>query len=231
MIPIRDNVPSRSFPVVTVLLIVVNTAVFIYEVALGSRGLAGFVSRNALIPVQVTSHFSGPSPAGARDFLTFFTAMFLHGGWLHLIGNMWFLWIFGDNVEDRLGHFRYLVFYLLCGLIGNLAHYALNPASALPALGASGAIAGVLGAYVLSYPGARILVLLPVFFFIQFVELPALIVLGLWFVLQFLNGAASVVAAGEAGGVAWWAHIGGFLGGMVIFNIFRPRPRAGYLRR
>jgi len=216
---------------VTVLLILVNTAVFIYEVSLGSGGLTRFVSQNALVPGHVTAYFSGGAPAGPLNLLPFFTSMFLHGGWVHLIGNMWFLWIFGDNVEDRLGHVRYLVFYILCGLIGNVAHYALNPASALPALGASGAIAGVLGAYVLSYPGARILVLLPIFFFIQFVELPALVVLGFWFVLQFLNGAASVVASGEAGGVAWWAHIGGFLGGMLIFNLFRPRPRVWYERR
>jgi membrane associated rhomboid family serine protease len=231
MFPIRDNVPSRTFPVVTVLLIVVNTVIFIYEVALGSRNLSGFVSQNALIPNQITSYFSGPASPSPRVFLPFFTAMFLHGGWLHLIGNMWFLWIFGDNVEDRLGHFRFAVFYLLCGLLGNVAHYALNTASPLPSLGASGAIAGVLGAYVLSYPGARVLVLLPIFFFIQFVELPALVVLGFWFILQFLNGAASVVASSEGGGVAWWAHIGGFLGGMAIFNLFRPRPRSWYVRR
>jgi len=231
MFPIRDNVPSRSFPVVTVLLIAVNTVIFLYEVALGSRGLTGFIAQNALIPSQVTAHFSEAASAPRQAFLPFFTSMFLHGGWLHLIGNMWFLWIFGDNVEDRLGHVRFLVFYVLCGLLGNLAHYALNTASHLPALGASGAIAGVLGAYVLSYPGARILVLLPIFFFIQFVELPALVVLGFWFVLQFLSGAASVVASSEGGGTAWWAHIGGFLGGMAVFYLFRPRPRSYYVRR
>jgi membrane associated rhomboid family serine protease len=231
MFPIRDNVPSRSFPVVTVALIAANTAVFLYEVALGSRGLAGFISHNALIPDQVTVHFSEAASAPREVFLPFFTAMFLHGGWLHLIGNMWYLWIFGDNVEDRLGHVKFLVFYVLCGLLGNVAHYALNTASTLPALGASGAIAGVLGAYVVSYPGARILVLLPIFFFIQFVELPALVVLGFWFVLQFLSGAASVAATGESGGTAWWAHIGGFLGGMALFYLFRPRPRSWYVRR
>ncbi len=231
MLPIRDNVPSRSFPVMTVSLIVVNTVIFLFEVSMGQRALAGFVTRYALIPGHVAAYFSGAQLEPRRVFFPFFSSMFMHAGWIHLIGNMWYLWIFGDNVEDRLGHVRFLVFYVLCGLIGNAAHYALNPASSLPALGASGAIAGVLGAYIISYPGARILVLLPIFFFIQFIELPALVVLGFWFILQFLSGAASVVASGETGGVAWWAHIGGFLGGITIFYLFRPRPRSWYSRR
>jgi membrane associated rhomboid family serine protease len=215
----------------TVLLIVVNTVIFILEVAMRPAALAAFVNRNALFPGHVTSYLAGGGASPAGTFLPFFTSMFLHAGWLHLIGNMWYLWIFGDNVEDRLGHFRFLIFYLVCGLIANTAHYALNQTSSLPSIGASGAIAGVLGAYVISYPGARVLVLLPIFFFIQFVELPALVVLGFWFVLQFLSGAASVVASGETGGVAWWAHIGGFIGGIAIFYLFRPRPRSWYEKR
>ena len=230
MFPIRDNVPSRSFPVITILLIVVNAAIFLLEVAMGPRALAGFVARNALIPDHVTSYFSGVHLPAGHIFFPFFSSMFLHGGWLHLIGNMWFLWIFGDNVEDRLGHLRFLVFYIACGLLGNVAHYAFNSASSMPSLGASGAIAGVLGAYAISYPRARILVLLPIFFFIQFIELPALVVLGFWFLLQFLNGAASFVRSSGTGGVAWWAHIGGFVGGIAIFYLFRPRPRYWYAR-
>jgi membrane associated rhomboid family serine protease len=230
MLPIRDNVPSRSYPVMTVLLVVANSVVFLIEVAMGPRALAGFVAQNGLVPQSVTAFLAGRGASPERAFLPFLTAIFLHGGWLHLIGNMWFLWIFGDNVEDRLGHVRFLVFYLICGVVGNLAHYALNTASGVPAVGASGAIAGVLGAYAVSYPGARILVLLPLFFIWQFIELPALLVLGFWFLLQFLNGAASLVASGDTGGVAWWAHIGGFLGGMGIFFLFRPRPRVWYRR-
>jgi len=227
--PIRDTVPSRSLPLVTILLIAVNTVIFILEVAMGSRALSGFVARNGLVPSHVTYVLEHGQAVSVSAFLPFFYSMFLHGGWLHLIGNMWFLWIFGDNVEDRLGHFKYLVFYLLCGLLGNAGHYVFNPASSMPTIGASGAIAGVLGAYAVSYPRARILVLLFLFFFVQFVELPALLVLGLWFLLQFVNGAASLVASTETGGVAWWAHIGGFVGGIVIFYLFRPRPKYRYV--
>lgn len=230
MFPLRDNVPSRSFPVVTVALIVVNTVIFLVEVAMGHRALSGFVGRHGLVPSVVTAYFSGAEIPAQRVFLPFLTAIFLHGGWLHLIGNMWYLWIFGDNVEDRLGHLRFLVFYLVCGVLGNVAHYATGLGSAVPAIGASGAIAGVLGAYAVSYPGARITVLLPLFFVLQFIELPALVVLGFWFVLQFLNGAATLVVSSETGGVAWWAHIGGFVGGIAIFFLFRPRPRLFYRR-
>jgi membrane associated rhomboid family serine protease len=228
MFPLRDNVPSRSFPAITVALIVVNCLVFVVEAAMGSRALAGFVARNGLVPQVVTEYFSGQGFPAWRVFLPFLTAIFLHGGWIHLLGNMWYLWIFGDNVEDRLGHFRFLVFYLICGLLGNFAHYLANSGSAAPAIGASGAIAGVLGAYAVSYPRARITVLLPLFIVVQFIELPALVVLGFWFLLQFLNGAASLAVASDTGAVAWWAHIGGFVGGIAIFFLFRPRPRAWY---
>lgn len=231
MFPIKDNVPSRTYPVVTVGLIVVNVVVFIVEIAMGSRGLQRFAYSHGLIPVYVTAYGSGAGVSAGQALPPFFSAMFLHGGWLHLIGNMWYLWIFGDNVEDRLGHVRFLVFFILCGVMGNVAHYAFNHMSEVPAIGASGAVAGVLGVYLISYPGARILTLIPIFFFIQFVELPALIVLGFWFILQFLNGLGSVVVSTATGGVAWWAHIGGFLGGIVIFRLFKPRPKVGYRRR
>jgi membrane associated rhomboid family serine protease len=149
---------------------------------------------------------------------------------MHLLGNMWYLWIFGDNVEDRLGHFTFLTFYILCGLGAGIVHTVLNSYSAIPSVGASGAIAGVLGAYLISYPHARVLTLIPIFMFIQVIEVPALIVLGMWFVIQFLNGAASLAttAATEGGGVAWWAHIGGFVIGMVLLGLFPKRAREQY---
>jgi len=228
MLPLRDDVPSRTFPFVTVGLIVVNAVVFIGEIA-RSGGLQQAAYDYGFVPGYLTAFASGEGVPVGQAFFPLLSSMFLHGGWLHLIGNMWYLWIFGDNVEDRLGHLRFLLFYVLCGLIGNFAHYLFNTGSALPAIGASGAVSGVLGAYLISYPRARILVLLPLFFFWQFIELPALVVLGFWLVLQFLNGAASL-AHGAGGGVAWWAHVGGFLGGILIFLIFRPRPRVAYRR-
>jgi membrane associated rhomboid family serine protease len=225
MFPIRDNVPSRTFPFVTVGIIVVNIVIFLAELlGLGRGGMVEIAMRHGMVPATLTQYFAGePIPAG-RAFLPLVTSVFLHGGLVHVLGNMWYLWIFGDNVEDRLGHLRYLVFFLLCGVVGNLAHYVFNTGSPIPAIGASGAVAGVLGAYIISYPRARILVLIP-FFFLYFIELPALIVLGFWIVLQFFNGAASVVYSQATGGVAWWAHIGGFFGGMLIFMLFRPRSK------
>jgi membrane associated rhomboid family serine protease len=229
MLPIRDDVPSRNFPSVTVGLIVLNAVVFFFEISLGRAALADFVSSYGLVPRYLTAYFSGADVSGGRVFFPFLSSMFLHGGWLHLIGNMWYLWIFGDNVEDRLGHFRFVVFYIACGLLAGWAHYVFNLNSRVPTVGASGAVAGILGAYLISYPRARILVLLPLGFFLHFIELPALIVLGFWFVLQFLYGAASAVSS-ATGGVAWWAHIGGFIGGILIFRLFRPRPRVRYRR-
>jgi membrane associated rhomboid family serine protease len=229
MLPIRDNVPSRTFPVVTVGLIVVNVLIFLFEFAgLGRSGMMDFTMRFGLVPAALTAYLSGEPIGAGRAVLPLITSVFLHGGFIHLLGNMWYLWIFGDNVEDRLGHARFLLFFLLCGVVGNLAHYAFNSGSPIPAIGASGAVAGVLGVYLISYPGARILVLIP-FFFLYFTELPALVVLGFWIVLQFFNGAASVVYSQATGGVAWWAHIGGFFGGILLFRLFRPRPKV-YLR-
>ena len=230
MLPIRDDVPSRTFPVVTVILIVVNGIVFLLQIAQGRGGLQQIAYHYGFVPGYLTAYASGEGVPVGQVFLPLVSSMFLHGGWLHLIGNMWYLWIFGDNVEDRLGHVRFFIFYILCGLVGNLAHYVFNTGSMLPAIGASGAVSGVLGVYLISYPRARILVLLPLFLFWQFIELPALVVLGFWFILQFLNGAASTLARGTGGGVAWWAHIGGFLGGILIFRLFRPGPRVKYIR-
>jgi len=221
MIPFKDNIPSRTFPIVTVLLILANVLAFFYELSLG-RYLEPFLMQYGVFPAAVF---------GSHQLvvLPFFTSMFLHGGWLHLIGNMWYLWIFGDNIEDRLGHFTYLVFYLLCGLGAGITHTFLNSQVAVPSIGASGAIAGVLGAYLVSYPGARVLTLLPIFVFWQIIEIPAIIVLGLWFLLQFAYGAASLAAAtASAGGVAWWAHVGGFVIGMILVNFFPRKDRPRY---
>ncbi len=215
MIPFRDNIPSRRFPFVTIGIIAVNCLVFFDELTLG-RHLQEFFLAYGLIPLRIVhSLFAFDLPS----MLTLFTAMFVHGGWLHLIGNMWFLWIFGDNVEDFLGHFTYLIFYLACGLIGNVTHVILNWSSTIPSIGASGAIAGVLGAYLLLYPGARVLTLIPLFIIWPIIELPALIVLGFWFVEQFLFGFTSLSsAAQDTGGTAWFAHIGGFISGMIMIT-------------
>lgn len=230
MIPLRDNIPSRTRPVVNITLIVMNVLVFLYQLALGPRLLNVFVNEFAVIPwryfhgVYVTS--SGVlRPVTAPDLIVpLFTSMFLHAGWLHLIGNMLYLWIFGDNVEDRLGHGRYLIFYVLCGLGAALAHIFFNAGSRLPSLGASGAIAGVLSAYLLLYPRARVLVLLPLFIFFPIIEVPALFFLGFWFFQQFFNGVASLgVRTMQTGGVAWFAHIGGFLSGGILLWLLAPK--------
>ncbi|TMQ58542.1 MAG: rhomboid family intramembrane serine protease [Candidatus Eisenbacteria bacterium] len=221
MIPLRDRNPSGAFPVVTLTLILVNTFVFLYEVQLGPA-LGNFLNRYALVPAEVTGSLQYGAVSLSDTVAPFFTSMFLHGGWLHLIMNMWFLWIFGDNVEDALGAFRYILFYLICGLGAAFTHFLLQPASPMPVLGASGAIAGVLGAYAVLFPGARVITLIPVFFFLQVVELPALVVLGLWFVLQIMSGFFEVMAP-MRGGTAWWAHIGGFVTGLFLILLFRPR--------
>ncbi len=163
--------------------------------------------------------------------LPFFTSMFLHGGWLHLIGNMWYLWIFGDNVEDTFGHFGFLIFYMVAGIGAGTLHTILNSFSAIPTVGASGAIAGVLGAYMLLYPFARVLTLIPILFFVQIIEIPALLVLGFWFLMQFLSGAGSLaVTDPTGGGVAWWAHIGGFVLGICLIPVFRKRRKRIFIR-
>ncbi len=224
MFPFRDNIPSRSFPVITVLIIVINVLAFFYEVMLGPS-LERFMLQYGVIPALVVSWPESDLPLQAVA-LPFLTSMFLHGGWLHLIGNMWYLWIFGDNVEDRLGHFNFLVFYLLSGIGAGVVHTVLNYYSVVPSVGASGAIAGVLGAYLVSYPFARVLTLVPIFLFIQVIEIPALFVLGFWFIMQFFYGTASLATtAATEGGVAWWAHVGGFVLGIVLVSLFPRKDR------
>jgi membrane associated rhomboid family serine protease len=226
MIPFRDNIPSRSTPIITISLIVCNIAAFVYELSLGD-GLEPFIFQYGVIPAAVTTWPQSDLPFLAV-VIPFVTSMFLHGGWLHLIGNMWYLWIFGDNIEDRLGHFAFLLFYLLCGLGAGVVHTILNSDSTIPSVGASGAIAGVLGGYLISYPFARVLTLVPVFVFVQIIEIPALIVLGFWFVMQFFYGTASLAATADTGGVAWWAHVGGFVIGILLISMFPRKDRQRY---
>lgn len=217
MIPLRDTIPSRRFPFSTIGLIIINVVVFLYQRSLGAAA-EGFIKVFGLVPVAVAEGFRRGDVIAAA--LPFVSSVFLHGGWLHLIGNMWFLWIFGDNVEDKLGRGRFLIFYLFCGVGAAAVQMYASPLSGIPIIGASGAIAGVLGSYFLLFPKAKVLTLLPIFFFLTTVEIPAVLFLGLWFVLQILNGTLSV-AGGSEGGVAWWAHVGGFVAGMLLVFPFR----------
>jgi membrane associated rhomboid family serine protease len=212
MIPLRDVIPSRTTPIVTITLIVVNVLVFLFELSLGDD-INDFLFAFGLVPADFS-------------LLTLFTSMFLHGGLLHVGGNMLYLWIFGDNVEDRMGHGRFLVFYLLCGIGAAVAQTMMQPASEVPMVGASGAVAGVMGAYFVLYPRSRIVTLLPIFIFIQLIEVPAILFLGIWFLMQFLSGVGSIATAADkasSGGVAFWAHIAGFAVGAVgVFLFKRP---------
>jgi len=225
MIPLRDDNPRRTFPFVTYILVALNVLAFLWELSLGPR-LEPALFNIAFIPARYWLPGNW-----VFDLLTIVTSMFLHGSLLHIGSNMLYLWIFGDNVEDRLGHGRYLLFYLLCGFLATFAHAAFSPASRLPAIGASGAIAGVLGAYLILWPHARVMTLIPIFFFITVRELPAVILLGLWFVLQLFSGVGSlgVRDAQDMGGVAYFAHIGGFVAGIALIALFggmrRPRRR------
>ncbi|HMI51520.1 MAG TPA: rhomboid family intramembrane serine protease [Candidatus Saccharimonadales bacterium] len=219
-IPLKDLNPRRSFPFVNTALILVNVAAFLYQAQLPVQARNVFVLANATIPARFSSALSGHSSLELA-FLGLLTSMFLHSGIAHIAGNMLFLWIFGDNVEDYFGHIAYLVFYLACGLVAALLHVFFNFNSMLPALGASGAISGVMGAYALLYPRARVLTLV----FVFLLPLPALLILGLWFAMQFLEG-INALGSSAAGGVAWWAHVGGFLTGLFITMISRGSSRA-----
>jgi membrane associated rhomboid family serine protease len=213
MFPIRDTQPSYSKPIVTVTIIVVNILVFLYEFSLDSYSQNDFMYRFALIP----DHFR---------FANVITSMFLHGGWMHVLGNMWFLWIFGDNIEDILGHGKYLIFYLLCGIVAAFTQVFFDPTSRVPMVGASGAIAGVMGAYMIKFPQSRIRTLLFIVVFITFVDVPAWIMLIYWFLLQFLGGFESLSTQQMVqGGTAFFAHVGGFLAGMGLIALMRPEPR------
>jgi membrane associated rhomboid family serine protease len=233
VIPLRDDVAARTTPLVTVTLIALNAVVFLYQASLGlgteHRAAEAFVFEFGVIPCRL----SGACPAPLEfpsPTATIFTSMFMHGGLLHVGGNMLYLWIFGDNVEDTLGHGRFLLFYLLSGVAAALGQTAVNPASAIPMIGASGAVSGVLGAYLLLFPYATIQTLFMFGFFVRFIRVPALIVLGFWIVLQLINGyitySATVMGRPEAGGVAWFAHVGGFLAGIALLFLLKPRRKA-----
>jgi membrane associated rhomboid family serine protease len=239
--PLKDDIPSRSWPVVTVVLIGLNVLAFLYQLSLGidSRGpgagaAEAFVSEFGATPCRLTHSCPGALLRLADDFphpwATIFTSMFLHGGVLHIGGNMLFLWIFGNNVEDTIGHGRFVLFYLASGVLAAVGQTVITPTSSVPMIGASGAVSGVLGAYLLLFPHATVLTLVMFGFFIKFFRVPALLVLGFWIVLQLLNGyltfSAHTLGRGEGGGVAWFAHIGGFLGGIVLLFLLRPRQSA-----
>jgi membrane associated rhomboid family serine protease len=220
MIPLRDTVRARSFPLINWLLILANAAAFYYELRIDPAELNGFIHTWGLIPQDF---WAQPETA----WMTVFSAMFLHGGWLHIISNMWILYIFGDNVEDRMGGAGYLLFYLLSGVAAALLQAFLLPESPVPMIGASGAIAGVLGAYLVLYPRARILSLVPIVFFFTFIEVPAVLFLLFWFASQVFSGVLSLGGA-SGSGIAWWAHIGGFVFGLVSVFLFARRRRERY---
>jgi len=212
MIPLRDVIPSRTTPYVTVTLILLNAIVFLYELSLGSS-LNQFIFSYGLVPAEFS-------------WLTVFSSMFLHGGLLHVGGNMLYLWIFGDNVEDRVGHGRFVAFYLLCGIAAALAQTYTNGGSTVPMVGASGAVAGVMGAYFVLYPRSRIVTLVPIVIFIQIIEIPAIFFLGIWFLMQFVSGVGSLATAGQSiGGIAFWAHVAGFAAGAAGILVFRRPER------
>jgi membrane associated rhomboid family serine protease len=225
MLPIQDDQPRYSTPFVTWFLIALNLLIYLFQATLDARSYELFARQFGVVPSHLAALLAGSHRYSVGQIVVpFFTSMFVHAGWMHVIGNMWFLYIFGDNVEDYLGHFKYLTFYILGGLIAMATQVAIYPHANVPTVGASGAIAGVLGAYFLLYPRARVLT----WFFVFVMYLPAWIVLGEWFVLQFLAGAATLSEARadrNVGGVAVWAHVGGFIAGMIMIKIFPERQR------
>ncbi|MBU2636473.1 MAG: rhomboid family intramembrane serine protease [Bacteroidetes bacterium] len=221
MIPLRDTNPHRTTPFINYIIIGGNVIIFLFQFLL-SKHYEQIIYTFGIVPVRLMTDVQTFN-FDTMTFLPLFTSMFMHGGWLHLIGNMLFLYVFGDNIEDRLGHLRYLLFYLLAGLGAAFTQIFINPVSQIPMVGASGAIAGVLGAYILLFPTARILTLIPIFFFIQLVELPAYLFLGIWFIMQLVSGMLSLGIGADAGGVAWWAHIGGFATGAVLLVFLKRR--------
>jgi membrane associated rhomboid family serine protease len=221
MIPLRDDNPAQRIPVVSRVFILANIATWMVELSLG-EGLPEFLRDWGVVPGRLVASLAGDTSLPV-EAATLVTSMFLHGGWMHLIGNMWYLWIFGDNVEDRMGSMRFLLFYLTGGVVAGLVHAALMPGSAIPTVGASGAIAAVLGGYAQAFPRARVLTLIPVFFFFQVIAVPALVLLGVWFLFQFVAGTLSFGAT--SGGVAWWAHIAGFVFGFIVMALSTQKRR------
>ncbi len=226
MIPIRDAIRSKTFPVVNTLIIILNVLAFLWQLSQGPN-LKEALFLYGIVPIRysdpdISIHFTT-----FEQLLPFLTSMFLHGGFLHILGNMWFLYIFGDNIEDRLGHLRYFIFYIFCGIIAGIVHLITNWNSKIPTIGASGAISGIMGAYLLLFPHSRILTLIPIFFFFQFVEIPAFVFLGYWLLLQLFS--AGITPKG-VGGIAWWAHIGGFIAGLIFIKVFDIIPRTSLIK-
>ncbi len=223
MFPLKDNIPAKNFPIVNIGLIVLNVFFFIYQVSYGQH-VDQMIMALGFIPARFMAQ-QAENFLDTTRFLPVFSSMFLHGNLFHLISNMWMLWIFGDNVEDCMGHGRYLVFFLLCGIASVAAQTISSPGSMIPMIGASGAISGVLGAYFLTYPQARVLTLLPIIIFIYLIELPAYFFLGFWFVMQFIQGSLhSFNSTTEGtGGIAFWAHVGGFVAGVLLLSLFRQK--------
>ncbi|NWG02820.1 MAG: rhomboid family intramembrane serine protease [Syntrophaceae bacterium] len=223
MIPLKDTIPRIGIPLITWILVLLNAIIFIFEISIPKDILEEVFYFFGLVPARYSSPkwalIHGLSP---KDYFPFLSNMFLHAGWLHIIGNMWFLYLFGSSVEDRMGHIRFLILYLLTGLAANILFFTLDIHSMIPEFGASGAIAGVMGAYIVMFPRARILTLIPIFLFPFFFYLPALFYLGFWFLIQLFSGTLSFTSPGT-GGVAWWAHVGGFLAGMAFVPVFRNR--------
>ncbi len=231
MIPVGDEPRSRAFPFVNLALIAANVLVFFYELSLSPRELQLFFFDWGVVPRRLVDWLE--SPSGWEAPATVFTSMFLHGGWLHLIGNMLYLWVFGDNVEDALGHVKYLLFYLVSGIGAVALQVALDVNGLVPMVGASGAISGVLGAYLFLYPTATVSVLVPWFWFFGFMPVPAAVLIGFWFLLQLFSGVASLGAraVGIEGGIAFWAHVGGFVTGFLLVLLLRPRRRSRLVQR
>ena len=222
VIPLKDTILRQGFPLVTWIIILMNGIIFIFEISIPKNLLQQLFYLFGLVPAK----YSYPNWAIIHgvpfdDYLSFVTNMFLHEGWLHIIGNMWFLFIFGRTVEDHMGHFRFMIFYLLAGVLASITYFLIDIHSRIPEFGASGAIAGVMGAYLLMFPRARILTLIPIFFFPWFVEVPALVFIGYWFLIQLVGGTLTLASPISQGGIAWWAHVGGFVSGMVMLPLFR----------
>ena len=228
MLPLRDTVRSRHPPLALWVLIALNGLFFWLELALSSARLEQFFYLFGVVPARFAHPHWAAWEGFPHSYWPFLTSMFLHAGWLHILGNMWFLWIFGHAIEDRMGPARFLVFYLLCGIVAGVVQVVTLPDATVPTVGASGAIAGVMGAYLLMYPRARIIALVPIFFWPLFFELPAVVFLGIWFVIQFWSGTLALAGPQQVGGVAFWAHVGGFAAGMLLHPLFlirRPRRR------
>lgn len=224
MFPLRDTNRAQSFPVVNWLLIISNVLLFLFQLSLVRDDLAVLINVFGVVPARfLTGSILAP--------ISLFSSQFLHGGWMHVIANLWTLYIFGDNVEERMGHLRYLIFYLLSGALGGLIQVLSSPTSTLPSIGASGAIAGVLGAYLILFPRARVLTFIPIFFLPWLVEIPAIIYLGVWFVSQFFSGMSALGASSGLGGIAYWAHVGGFASGLILVRRFTRRLSSTAVRR